>query len=130
MSTPSDKAGDIEQSERPDWYPLLELVGEEVTADFMWMYEVRLKPRGRLQAYKHIDTRRYLHLDRQGKAYDFRGPNRYRRVPAIDALVSAFASLPQLCCRTPEQLERSWAAVERLSEAYIPPPWPATLSEE
>jgi hypothetical protein len=34
--------GESTQGERPEWGPLLEAVGEQVTGDFMWMFEVEL----------------------------------------------------------------------------------------
>jgi hypothetical protein len=120
MSSTPDKLGEIGHCERPDWDPLLDLVGEAVTRDFMWMYEVDLVPRGHVQAYKHIDTRRYLHLDSRGNAYEYRGPNRYRRVPVLDALVSVFASLPMLAGATREQFQRSWEVVEDCCAVYVP----------
>jgi hypothetical protein len=128
MSRTLEKQGDIGQYGRPNWDPLLGLVGEELTGDFMWMYEVDLVPRGHLQAYKHIDTRRYLHLDGRGNAYEYHGPNRYRRVPVLDALVSVFASLPILAGVTREQLQRSWEAVEDSCAVYIPRSRPVDLS--
>jgi hypothetical protein len=54
--------------ERPDWGPLVELALEHVE-DFMWMYEVELENGVVLHAYKHWETRRYLHLDPAGRAY-------------------------------------------------------------
>jgi hypothetical protein len=33
----------------------------------MWMFEVRLSDGTPLHAYKHIDTRRYLHLASDGR---------------------------------------------------------------
>ena len=58
--------GEMMQGETPEWQPLLDAVGEELTGDFMWMFEVRLLDGTPLQAYKHIDSRRYLHLAPDG----------------------------------------------------------------
>jgi hypothetical protein len=120
MSKTKEIRGALGQFERPIWEPLLELVGEELTGDFMWMNEIDLEPRGHLQAYKHIDTRRYLHLDGRGNAYEFLGPGHYRRVPVLDALVSVFATLPMLVGVSREQLRRSWDAVEDRCAIYLP----------
>ena len=83
-------------TERPDWKPLLDALGENVAADFMWMFEVELANGTRLQAYKHIDTRRYVHLDRDGAAFVFEPPDRYRTFPLADLLAQVFAPLSRL----------------------------------
>ncbi len=54
--------------EHPDWGPLIELAPEHVD-DFMWMFEVELENGVKLHAYKHWETRRYLHLDHSGRAF-------------------------------------------------------------
>jgi hypothetical protein len=105
------------QGDTPDWKPLLDAVGEELTGDFMWMFEVELTDGTRLQAYKHIDTRRYVHLDPEGAAFVYQGPDRYRSFPVADVLAAVFAPLPGLAGVTYAQIAASWAAVHRLSEA-------------
>lgn len=57
-----------EQYDKPEWEPLLELAAEHID-DFMWMFEVELESGLRLHAYKHVETRRYLHLDKEGRAF-------------------------------------------------------------
>jgi hypothetical protein len=54
--------------DRPDWGPLAKLAPEHLD-DFMWMFEVELEGGTRLHAYKHWETRRYLHLDHGGRAF-------------------------------------------------------------
>jgi hypothetical protein len=54
--------------DRPDWGPLVELAPDHVD-EFMWMFEVELESGLRLHAYKHWETRRYLHLDHGGRAF-------------------------------------------------------------
>lgn len=54
--------------ERPDWGPLAMLAPDHI-GDFMWMFEVELESGTRLHAYKHWETRRYLHLDHGGRAF-------------------------------------------------------------
>jgi len=105
------------QGDRPDWRPLHELVGDRVTGDFMWMYEVELSDGSSLQAYKHIDTRRYIHLDAESAAFAYESPGRYREVPAADVLAEVFAELPRLAGVTAEQVEASLQAVNRLRGA-------------
>lgn len=54
--------------ERPDWAPLIELAPDHVD-EFMWMFEAQLENGLVLHAYKHWETRRYLHLDSAGRAF-------------------------------------------------------------
>lgn len=56
--------------ERPDWGPLVRLAPARVD-DFMWMFEVELEGGVRLHAYKHRETRGYLHLDHGGRAFAY-----------------------------------------------------------
>ena len=106
--------GTSTQGERPEWGPLLDAVGEEVTGHFMWMFEVVLADGRSVQAYKHIDTRCYIHLASDGEAFVYESPDRYRTFPAANILTAVFASLPGLAGVTDEQIRASWAAVERL----------------
>jgi hypothetical protein len=54
--------------ERPDWAPLVELAPDHVD-EFMWMFEAELENGVVIHAYKHWETRRYLHLDYGGRAF-------------------------------------------------------------
>ncbi len=56
------------QYDKPEWAPLLELTPDHID-EFMWMFEVELDSGLRLHAYKHIETRKYLHLDKEGRAF-------------------------------------------------------------
>ena len=107
------------QGERPDWDPLLRTVGERVTGDFMWMFEVELETGTRVHAYKHIDTRRYVHLDQDGTAWVYSPRDRYRPYPVTEVLTEVFRPLPGLAGVTDEQIEASWAAVARLDGAGL-----------
>jgi hypothetical protein len=109
--------GRATQGDHPDWKPLLDSVGEQVTGDFMWMYEVELDDGTHLQAYKHIDTRDYIHLAADGQAYYYKPPDRYIGVAASDVLAQVFRDLPRLGGVTAEQIDASWAAVRRLDAA-------------
>jgi len=108
--------GKSEQGERPEWGPLLNAVGEQVIGDFMWMYEVVLTDGTALQVYKHIDTRRSVHLASDGTVFVFEPPDRYRRFPAADVFAEVFADLPLLAGVTAEQIAASKAAVEALTD--------------
>lgn len=57
-----------DQHEKPEWAPLLELAPEHID-EFMWMFEVELESGLRLHVYKHIETRKSLHLDTEGRAF-------------------------------------------------------------
>lgn len=57
----------------PNWDPLLELAPGHID-DFMWMCEVKLDSGLRLHAFKHIETRKYLHLDTEGRAFVYIWP--------------------------------------------------------
>jgi hypothetical protein len=115
MGRPRVYYGQIKQGDRPEWTPLLDAVGEQVTGDFMWMFEVELSDGTPLQAYKHIDSRCYVHLDPDGAAFVFEPPDRYRGFPIADVLAAVFAPLQGLAGVTHEQITASWRAVERLS---------------
>lgn len=64
------KRGRVVNYESPIWEPLVTLTPDNV-GDFMWMHEVELEDGTRLHAYKHYETRRYLHLDHGGRAFVF-----------------------------------------------------------
>jgi hypothetical protein len=104
--------GEMAQGDRPSWEPLERAVGEGLAGTFMWMYEIATTTRGRLQAYKHIDTRRYLHLDDHGRAYEYLAGDRYREIPLADAITIALASWHRLGA-SPEELAEAAAAVDR-----------------
>lgn len=108
--------GEAIQGDDPNWEPLLETAGHRVVCDFMWMFEVELSDGRRLQAYKHIDTRGYVHLDADGNAFAYQSPNRYRPIAAVDAFVAVFASLPGLAGVDEEQIRVSWWAVDRVEQ--------------
>ncbi|HEV7804787.1 MAG TPA: hypothetical protein VGO80_03145 [Solirubrobacteraceae bacterium] len=72
--------------EDPEWGPLLATVGRETVGDFMWMFEVELEDGRRVQAYKHIDTRGYLHLDAECNAFVYESPDRYRSIDVAELL--------------------------------------------
>ncbi|MEX2107821.1 MAG: hypothetical protein WD827_02900 [Solirubrobacterales bacterium] len=55
----------MSQYETPNWDPLIDFLA----GNFMWMHEVELADGTRLHAYKHRETRRYLHLSSDGRAF-------------------------------------------------------------
>jgi hypothetical protein len=78
------------QHERPDWDPLIDLVGVELVRWFMWMYAVELDDGTVVHAYKHTGTRHYLHLSTDGRAFAYVRRERYRLVDVRGALEIAF----------------------------------------
>ena len=76
----------------PDWLPLEALIGDELAPDFMYM-GTEETPVGTIHSYKHIDTRRYLHLDDEGNPYLYRQnhPDRYVRTSKTAAISYAFS---------------------------------------
>jgi len=47
-----------------NWAPLEQLLESQSCGEFMWMFQL-----DGLEHYKHIETRRYLRLDKGGKCY-------------------------------------------------------------
>ncbi|MBO9533574.1 MAG: hypothetical protein J7513_11445 [Solirubrobacteraceae bacterium] len=88
----------IYQFQHPDWEPLLGLVGQDLAGWFMWMGELRLSDGTSVHGYKHRETRRYLHLAPDGRAYEYLAPasfndpnpERYREWSRVDAIDEAF----------------------------------------
>jgi len=91
----NDIAGTLSRFEAPDWDPLVALVGEELAPWFMWMHAIELEDGEVVHAYKHVATRRYLHLGETGGAFAFYEP-RYRPIPAYEAIQDVFAGWESL----------------------------------
>ena len=72
--------GTLVQYEEPEWTPLRDAVGLCRADWFMWMSEIELEDGSRVHAYKHVNTRRYLHLPGDGRAFAYMGDNRYREI--------------------------------------------------
>jgi hypothetical protein len=117
MGDAHTQRGEMRHPDMPNWQPLLDLLGEELTGDFMWMFEVELDDGTLLQAYKHWYTRGYIHLAADGSAFVYESRSRYRSAPVTDVLAAVFVAEPGLNGITDEQIARSWAAVDRLEQA-------------
>lgn len=97
----------------------------------MWMYEVVLQDDRRLHAYKHHETRTYLHLDTQGNAWAYahrNGRSMYRTVDLADALAAAFAGWDGLASG-PSPEERALIA-KVIEAARKPEPSPPPTSTQ
>lgn len=87
--------GDVVQCERPNFEPLVCAVGHELASWFMWMFDVELADGTTLDAYKHVTTRRYLHLDATGRAFRYDETGRYQTVAAPIAIARVFVGLEE-----------------------------------
>jgi hypothetical protein len=54
--------GEITKGLRPDWEPLITLVGREVVGCFAWKFALELDDGAAVHAYRNIATDRYLLL--------------------------------------------------------------------
>lgn len=87
------------RGETPNWQPLSDLIGEELTHSFMWMYEFTIDDGTIVHAYKHHETRDYIHLGEDGRTFRYRTEysDRGRRErSAYDELPPAFAVMGAL----------------------------------
>lgn len=77
--------------DEPNWEPLRRAAAEWLLGQFMAMHEVDLKIGKRVCCYKHVDTRRSLHIDEQLNAFVYcfderrPGPGHYERVSLDEA---------------------------------------------
>ena len=78
----------------------------------MWMYEVELADHAPLHAYKHVSTRRYLHLTEDGRTFAYQSVGDYREIAPRVALREAFAEWEQLL-PAPTDPEAVRAAIRR-----------------
>jgi hypothetical protein len=100
------------QRTEPNWQPLEALLGIRLCAYFMWMGEYHLDDGTPVQAYKHVATRRYLHLDSGGRAFAYlEAQDGYREVPVEVVLDGCFARWEALL-PTPD--DEDLAALERV----------------
>jgi hypothetical protein len=102
--------GEMVQADQPDWRPLRRLLPDLLVDTFMWMFQVRL-PSEPIHAYKHVVTRRYVHLSASGRAYVYVGDERYTRIAAATALELALAPWWEELGASPEETVAAWAAL-------------------
>src|SRR5574337_1246990 len=87
----------IEVPDRPEWGPLLRLVGSSLCAQFMAMGQVRQGATTKssesttIFLYKHIRTRRYLNLAWHGQAYRYTREGAYTPVTLGEAILWVWA---------------------------------------
>ena len=101
----------------PGWGPLERLADDDplLLGRFMWMGEVRLSDGRRLQSYKHIDTRRYLHLSEELAAFEYRSypDEHYLTSSLASVLRDCFCELRELAGPTLPEIEAAEALIER-----------------
>lgn len=116
---PSSFKGRVENFETPDWRPLERLAADDalVLGQFMWMHAVRLEDGRLVHAYKHFETRRYLHLAEDLTAFDCHGEDEhpYRTSTLGIALREVFCLCRELGHPDEAELVAGEALIERHS---------------
>jgi hypothetical protein len=70
------------------WEPLIALMGSKKAQEFMFMGDSTA-----MNLYKHINTRRYLNIDRiTGRTYKYVAPGKYIEIPSHQAIAHALSS--------------------------------------
>ncbi len=100
----------------PVWEPLLEVLGERLTAQFMWMYAADLPGGATLHAYKHRWTRCYIFLTEDSRAFEWTACGRYAPTRLDWAIERALCSWWLLAGWTPEDRDAIHEAVLRAQE--------------
>jgi hypothetical protein len=95
MTTEHTFAGELVQYERPNWDPLIDLVGPHLVRFFMWMSEFDVDG-VRAHAYKHCATRRYLHIAEDGRLLRSVPRFRYASARRDEALAEVFDGWEEL----------------------------------
>ena len=85
------QSGQITRGLRPDWEPLVTLVGREVVGCFAWKFALELDDGVAVHAYRNIATNGYLLLATDGRAFVYRETERYEELTHAMALEAAFA---------------------------------------
>jgi hypothetical protein len=93
MARKRRRKGEVTSRDEPVWEPLEKLLGVYV-GYFMWMYAVTLKDGTRIHAYKHYDTRQYLHLSDDGRTFVYEEPDFYREVETLELVKRV---MPRFC---------------------------------
>lgn len=77
MKTTNGLTGEIISADAPYWTPLESVLSREQCGYYMWMGEILLENGLRIHAYKHYNTRRYLHIGVDGSSWLYDYGNRY-----------------------------------------------------
>ena len=77
--------------DNPVWEPLLELVGDYLINDFMWMCAIDLDDGSVIHAYKHSVTRHYVYVgEAEARTFEWDGEDGYFLVDPRDAIEVVF----------------------------------------
>jgi hypothetical protein len=105
--------GPIGEADQPDWRPLRRLLPDALVETFMWMFEVALRDGRRIHAYKHIETRRYLHIDIRGDAFYYTAEGRYRPIELSTLLEAVLRPWWEELGASPAEVLAAWTAIAR-----------------
>lgn len=108
--------GHVSSYDDPEWGPLERFLPLELCGPFMWMDAWTLEDGRRLEAYKHSCTRRYLHLDENGDAWEYLDAGRFRRKRHDEAIEQVFDTWWVLTHSTDAEREALKAAFEAAHE--------------
>jgi hypothetical protein len=104
----------VVQYDEPDWRPLATVASEYLMGSFMWMHELATRRGERFHAYKHIETRCYVHIDMEGNGLAYHmDEDRYERVPAWVLLQAALRPWWEELNASPEEIALARIAIER-----------------
>ena len=82
--------GTVVQTNEPSWKALVTLLGGQLAGWFMWTHELRLGDGTRVDAFKHVATRRYVHLAPDLRAFRYRPDGKYTQIELVPAIAEAF----------------------------------------
>jgi len=103
--------------EEPDWRPLERFASPYLAGSFMWMHEVRTRRGESFHAYKHIETRCYVHLGIDGNGLAFHwDEKRYGRYPAWVLLKAALRPWWEELNASAEEIALAQMAIQRARE--------------
>ncbi|MFL5868200.1 MAG: hypothetical protein ACJ766_13960 [Thermoleophilaceae bacterium] len=106
--------GRVVNSKEPDWRPLERLASPYLCSHWMWMFEVATRRGERFHAYKHIDTRCYVHIDIDGNGLAYHpDEDRYSRHPAWVLLRGALRPWWEELKASPEDIALAQIAISR-----------------
>lgn len=115
MPRPKKLRGETTRYDEPNWWPLRELVGRRLADWFMWMGEIKLSDDTAVHAYKHIATRRYVHLGEDGRAFAYTEDDRYVEMRRGTAVAGVFSGWTEIAPQ-PEDPKAAWDAISRALE--------------
>jgi len=113
MSSNSPLHGRRSRLERPNWDPLIDLVGLELVRWFMWMGQIELVDDTLVHAYKHVATRRYFHLGEDGRLFAYRSPDTYLEIDRVSAVEEAFVGWSEVIPQPDAPAREALAALRR-----------------